>query len=1286
MVMFKVRARNEFWMRGVLGLGTALAALGATSSAWGQTDIAPPLPNVLLLVDTSGSMEFKADASTVTCNPGRPDLTNERSRWISVVEVLTGTINDYSCDALSRLSDPFKNEYKLAGAVPYDWRYPIPYHRPLSSGTLGCGPGRGTLPGATNPFLWPAMDAVKYHKWSDTSFTCTMSQAGDGILDAFSTRVRFGLMTFDTEVNPRRGYTPETGDYTSASADTAQGEAGLWSYVVGTEASGRPVGCSTAPEPQEVGARNGAAPPWEGRMINFGDPNDSDTARRTTLTNHVKEVLLATRPFGATPIAGMLRDAEDFFWNDSSNDPTSILGGATNPFDDYGPRLDPYLQCPTPRQQSIILLTDGEPNMDLRPFCSEAGSPAGVCPFDPPETIANRLANPVAGSRKPIKTYVIGFALEQIDHDLNPATAAVSCNSLVTPAPPLPPLQPPAQPRTVSSACASPPANNAPLQACCTLWKIAIAGMGDAFFASNAGELRGAVSNVLSRTVPTTSRTQPAFSSGGSSGGGASRFFSGFEVGQLALWRGHLERQRITCVDGPTPTSPKQPQVQPFTATLGDDFALNVNKADPDTRRFYTVVGQTGAGVVPGGGTVRRGISTDPDGAGVVTPTSYAGLAAFYAGNVPSAAMAIPVASRPTGITSDDQARTFFLKWLLGLNPTTDTNHRCKSRGSANCSLFGDIYHSTPQVVGAPSAFLRDESYERFTIDNQLRPIVLYTSTNDGFLHAFKVASNDPADTTPASLVQTDALNELWSFAPPAVLPSVPSLYPYNHMNLLDGVATVRDVVAVAPPAASTAPPTVFERSAADARGASGTWRTILVQSFGSDRGGYFALDVTKPVPDPGNPDDTDKGGPRFLWQLTRDATGNELFGRGGATPTITTLFFDPQGGTNPREIPVAVLPGGRGGTLTGTAAPATARTFSDVSLDTRFTPRGRVNNYTWGTGNTERGARSLTIVRLDTGEIIRTFRQAATEVSSALQPRVTPAEIDSPIIGQAVPFPGEVGTVADRIIVGDRDGRLWKVNVASRNPADWTMKLFFDLYPATISGTVTHDFDDGQPVSVPPVLSIDERGRMTVNVATGDQDSLGSAAGQINYVYSLLEDANAGRTTAVHKVNWLKSFTLGERVVGPLALFGGDLFFSTFVAASGSNVCAIGTSKLWGMHYIVPQSTTDFTQGGLAALQNPATTPPKVQVIDQGSTFISGVSVTQQPSCFTTSVDNIGDDLVGYRGLTRITQVNPGRFELVMHKNQAAPGANQGVASSSVPLQTPPATSRIASWANVIE
>lgn len=1286
-------------MRSALGFGALLAALVTASSASAQRDIAPPLPNVLLLVDTSGSMEYETDGSTVTCNPGNTALTNDKSRWTGVVEVLTGTINQYSCESIDRVSTTFKTgEYQVvSGTAPYDWRYPIPYHRPLSGGALGCGPGKGTLPGVSpsNPFLWPASNAVSYHKWSDVSLACSMSQAGDGILDAFSTRVRFGLMTFDTEVDANRGYAPVGGDYTSANADTLLGQQGLWSYVVGTAASGRPTGCATPNEPQEVGARNGAAPAWEGRMINFGDPNDSNTATRTTMTSHVKEVLLATRPFGATPIAGMLKDAEDFFWRETANDPTSIAGGATDPFDDYGPRRDPYLQCATPRQQTIILLTDGEPNMDLRPFCAEPGSPAGSCPFDLPETIANRLANPSLATppdslRKPIKTYVVGFALEQVDHDSNPATAAVSCNSLVTPAPPAAALLPPNPPRAISSACTNPPASNAPLQACCTLWKIAMAGMGDAYFASNAGELRGAVSNILSRTVPTTSRTQPAFSGGGAASGGSFRFFSGFEVGQLSMWRGHLERQRFLCEQNPSsPTGPKVPNVQPFSEPLGDDFASNVNNFSRRTaRRFYTVVGKTSAGVVqPGSETVRRNFgSTDLDGAGTLLPEFYGDLAPAFSSVVPSAAMAIPALSYPTGVTTANAARTFFLEWLFGLNPVTDKNHRCPSSTAGACSLFGDIFHSTPQIVGAPSALIRDESYERFAVQNQTRPIVLYTSTNDGFLHAFKVASNDPADVgNPTALVANNSNNELWSFAPPAVLPSLYALYPYNHMNLLDGVATVRDVAAVeANPV--TNPPTVFERLASDTRGGGGTWRTILVQGFGTDRGGYFALDVTKPVPDASNPTDTDKGGPRFLWQLTRDSTGKELFGKGGGTPTITTLFFDPQGGTNAREIAVAVLPGGRGGTLTGTPAPATPRTFTGLSFDTRVTPRGQVNGYTWGSGNAEIGARSLTIVRLDTGEIIRTFRQAATEVNTTLQARVTVADIDSPITGQPVPFPAEIGAVADRIIVGDQDGRLWKVNVASRNPANWTMKLFFDLYPATISAAATHDFDDGQPVAVPPVLSIDDRGRMTVNVATGDQDALGYSTNQTNYVYSLLEDFDAARTTAVNKINWLKSFTNGERVVGPLALFGGNVYFSTFLAAAGSNVCAIGTSKLWGMNYIQLQNTSDFKQGGLAALTNTSPSPPKVQMLDQGDTFISGVSVTQQPSCYDTSIDAIGDDLVGYRGLARITQVNPAKFELVMHKNQTTAGSGQQISTTSVELETPVAGSRIASWATIIE
>jgi hypothetical protein len=184
---------------GSLALGGLVTAAASTVSA--QTDENPPLPNLLLLVDTSGSMEQQVDGSDVTCNPATPAGVNHKSRWTTLVEVLTGTIDNYSCQKLDRLSTGFSAEYALAtGQPPYDARYPIPYHRPLSS---GCAPAPGA-PLAGNPFVYPASNAVGYHYYS-SSTACTFSQsANDGLLDLYDDQVRFGLMTFDTAVDGGR--------------------------------------------------------------------------------------------------------------------------------------------------------------------------------------------------------------------------------------------------------------------------------------------------------------------------------------------------------------------------------------------------------------------------------------------------------------------------------------------------------------------------------------------------------------------------------------------------------------------------------------------------------------------------------------------------------------------------------------------------------------------------------------------------------------------------------------------------------------------------------------------------------------------------------------------------------------------------------------------------------------------------------------------------------------------------------------------------------------------------
>ena len=377
------------------------------------------------------------------------------------------------------------------------------------------------------------------------------------------------------------------------------------------------------------------------------------------------------------------------------------------------------------------------------------------------------------------------------------------------------------------------------------------------------------------------------------------------------------------------------------------------------------------------------------------------------------------------------QCRDRYLRWVVGLDNGTPYQ-RCAVPGSTDCNLVGDIFHSTPRLVGPPSALLRDETYQLFASTNALRPIVMYTSTNDGFLHAFKVAAVDPTDTFKVDSKQN---NELWAFIPPAVLPSLPSQYPGTHQILLDGVPVVSDVVALNGPSGLR-----FERSPGQASAGQGQWRTVLIQGFGGSRGGYFALDVTDPV-----------AGPTFLWQLTEDEAGAPIFGNSSSTPLITTLFFD-AGGGDVKEVAVAVLPGGD---AVPTGGPCARRNPTPTGVDPRFSPRGDVPCY-----GAAVPARSLTIARLDTGEIIRTFRGELADAPAALNTagRVIHASIDSPITGTPVPFPGTTGAIADRIFVGDRDGTMWRVDVSATNPSNWTMKLFFDAYATTLG----HDWRQG--------------------------------------------------------------------------------------------------------------------------------------------------------------------------------------------------------------------------------
>src|SRR4051812_10216096 len=112
--------------RVLLAVGAAAVAFAAPKPARADLDVDPPLPNVLLLVDTSGSMEYllqrakdgkdllPGDPSVAgsNCSPGSPTI--QMNRWATMVSVLTGDITNFSCKKTPR-DAAFSAEYSLLG-------------------------------------------------------------------------------------------------------------------------------------------------------------------------------------------------------------------------------------------------------------------------------------------------------------------------------------------------------------------------------------------------------------------------------------------------------------------------------------------------------------------------------------------------------------------------------------------------------------------------------------------------------------------------------------------------------------------------------------------------------------------------------------------------------------------------------------------------------------------------------------------------------------------------------------------------------------------------------------------------------------------------------------------------------------------------------------------------------------------------------------------------------------------------------------------------------------------
>ncbi len=196
------------------------------------------------------------------------------------------------------------------------------------------------------------------------------------------------------------------------------------------------------------------------------------------------------------------------------------------------------------------------------------------------------------------------------------------------------------------------------------------------------------------------------------------------------------------------------------------------------------------------------------------------------------------------------------------------------SGGSTVKDQLGDIFHSNPVVVGPPTQFLPEISYNDFKALSHVvhRERVIFAGANDGFFHGFSagtwVSANGAYDDGNGV--------EKFGFMPWSARTKVKDLAKDSstiHPISVDGSPAVSDVW-------------IDSNSDPDDAKLASEWKTMLVSGLREGGEQYFALDVTNPA---------SSSYPGYLWEFPEesDTTWRPYVGQTWSQPVITRVRLD---------------------------------------------------------------------------------------------------------------------------------------------------------------------------------------------------------------------------------------------------------------------------------------------------------------------------------------------------------------------------------------------------------
>ena len=452
---------------------------------------------------------------------------------------------------------------------------------------------------------------------------------------------------------------------------------------------------------------------------------------------------------------------------------------------------------------------------------------------------------------------------------------------------------------------------------------------------------------------------------------------------------------------------------------------------------------------------------------------------------------------------------------------------------------LGDVFRTTPITIGTPSPYYDDNrdtagafathrtEHQRTTTKKNR---VVTVGTNNGQFHAFHTHNG----------------TEAWSFIPPNLMPKFQLIAHDSHPTALvhhyfiDGPLSGADVW--------------WGGSGADGTLKDpGEWRTILV--FGEGRGsvnyawsssphcdadlnpgytathkyycGYHALDVTN-----------SPSVPTYLWNMNfDDAT------RAAQAPYIGDPWSKMQLGR------IRVSEGGM-----------------DVEKWVGFVGGG----YNPNTGTSDGRGKGFFVVDLKDGRVLWSFTLGSSTSMKYSFP-AGPAIIDTDNDG-----------FIDTAYIGDLGGNIWRFRFCRRADmdsdapcgiSDWSGNLFFDASTGA-----------KQPIYTTPSATRDAKGRLWLYWGTGDKVNPTAPSQDHFYGVKDLDRNTTYKTEDLTRMNALgQTFDPGsssvgyrialpgdgEKVLSDPTLYGGVVYFTTYLPPDPGNLCMqAGSAYIYGIKY----------------------------------------------------------------------------------------------------------------------